>query len=134
MCVVGVGVSSARSESAPPHANQANCVPGGRISSVFPNTGAADGLYVMSGRVRVLERPLTGDPSRLLSSMYKCHGAKGLYAPALSVALSQPAPSQSSYSNSRLIGFLDIIFPFISNVFNPDESTATMIVIRLISV
>lgn len=133
MRVVGVGVSSSRSECAPQHANRAYCVPGRRISSVFPNTGAADGLYLMSRRFRVLERPLTGEPSRLLSSMYKCHAAKGLYAPVLSVALSQPVPSQSSYSNPRLIGS-DIIFLFISNVFNPDESTATMLLIRLISV
>lgn len=32
------------------------------------------------------------------------------------------------------IGFLDIIFLFLSNVSNPDESTATMLLIRLISV
>lgn len=84
--------------------------------------------------MRVIERPLTGEPSCLLSSMYKCYGAKGLYAPVLSVALGQLVPSQSSYSKSRLIGFLDIIFLFVSNVFNPDESTATMLLIRLISV
>lgn len=86
MRAVFVGVSSSRSERAPQHANRANCVPGGRISSVFPNTGAANGLYLMSARIRVLERPLTGEPSRLLSRMYKCHGAKGLYAPV-------PAPA-----------------------------------------
>lgn len=78
MRFVDVGLSSSRSERASQHANRANCVPGGRISSVFHNTGAADGLYLMSRRIRVLERPLTGEPSRLLSSMYKCHGAKDL--------------------------------------------------------
>ncbi|XP_029684651.1 uncharacterized protein isoform X2 [Takifugu rubripes] len=48
-----------RSERAPQHANRADCVPGRRISSVFPNTGAVAGLYLMSRRIRVLERPLT---------------------------------------------------------------------------
>lgn len=105
MRVVAVGVSSSSPERAPQHANWANCVPGGRVSSVFPNTGAADGLYLMSRRIRELERPLTGEPSRLSSSMYKCHGAKGLYVPVLSVALGQLVPSQPSYLDSRLIGF-----------------------------